>query len=91
MRTLLGILVVIVVYVIVYYRLMVKYYYEREHGVRESIFGALFSFPPYSLLPDKGRIYARRYWVAVAALLAIIAILVAITDFSRFAQAFRGG
>lgn len=89
MRTLLGILVVIDVYIIVYYRLMVRYYYEQAHGVRESTFSALFSFPPYSQLPDKGRRYARRYWVAMAVLLAIIAVLAAMTDFSRFADSLR--
>lgn len=82
MRTLLAVIVVADVYVIVYYRLLVRFYYEQERGVKEGTFGALFSFPPYGRLPEKGKLYARRYWVAVGVLTACVAVLAVFADFS---------
>lgn len=82
MRTLIAIIVVVDVYVIVYYRLLVRFYYEQERGVKEGTFGALFSFPPYARLPEKGKTYARRYWVAVGVLTACVAVLAVFADFS---------
>lgn len=82
MRTLLGIIVVADAYIIVYYRLLVRFYYEQQHGVKEGTFGALFSFPPYAKLPDRGKQYARRYWVAVGILVACVAVLASLADLS---------
>lgn len=82
MRTLLGIIVVADAYVIVYYRLLVRFYYEQQHGVKEGTFGALFSFPPYGRLDTLGRKYARRYWIAVAVLVICLLALAAVSDFA---------
>lgn len=86
MRILLAIALLAVGYAIVYYRLLVKFYYEKQHGVRESNFGALFSFPPYGALPEKGRKYARRYWVAVGLLVLCVMVLAWVSDFSYLAH-----
>lgn len=88
MRLVVGIVLVIDVYVIVYYRLLVKHYYEQAHDIKEGAVGALFSLPPYSRLPAKGQRYARRYWLAVAVLVACIGVLAATTDFSPLWAAF---
>lgn len=86
MRVLLAVVLLGIGYTVVYYRLLVKFYYEKHHGVRESTFGALFSFPPYRALPEKGRKYARRYWVAVGLLVAALAALAWLSDFSYLAH-----
>jgi len=72
LRAILGILLVINGYVLIYYRLLVKHYFEEQHGVKESTFGALFSFPPYRRLSVPGRKYARRYWVALILLIIVL-------------------
>jgi hypothetical protein len=72
LRTTLGFLLVVNGYVLVYYRLLIKHYYEEQHGVKEGTFGALFSFPPYRRLSEKGRKYARRYWMALALLISVM-------------------
>lgn len=86
MRVFLAIALLLDGYAIVYYRLLVKFYYEKQHGVRESTFGALFSFPPYKALPEKGRKYARRYWVAVGILVLCVTALAYLSDFSYLAH-----
>jgi hypothetical protein len=83
--TLLAVVLVIDVYVIVYYRLLVKYFYEKEKGVKESTLGALFSFPPYGQLPDRGKRYALRYWIAVAVLISCVALLARLLSFRTHA------
>ena len=35
---------------------------------------ALFSFPPYQRLPELGKKYARRYWVAIALLVILLLV-----------------
>ena len=82
MRTTLGILMVIAGYVVVYYRLLVRHFYEQQYNVKESTFGALFSLPPYGRLDALGKKYARRYWVAVAILVACLGIFALLTDLS---------
>jgi uncharacterized membrane protein HdeD (DUF308 family) len=72
LRTVLGILLVVNGYVLIYYRLLVRHFYEEQQGVKESTFGALFSFPPYQRLPELGKKYARRYWVAIALLVTLL-------------------
>jgi hypothetical protein len=86
MRLLFAIALLAVGYAIVYYRLLVKFYYEKQHGLSESTFGALFSFPPYKDLPEKGRKYARRYFVAVGLLVACVIALARLSDFSYLAH-----
>ncbi len=83
LKTLLWAVVFVDAYVLVYYRLMVKHHYERAHGVREGAFWTLLSFPPYARLPEAGRKYARRYWVALAVLAGCVAALATTADFSR--------
>lgn len=77
LRTMLGILLVVNGYVLIYYRLLVKHFYEEQIGAKESVFGALFSFPPYGRLSEPGKKYARRYWITLA-LLTIILLLIAV-------------
>jgi len=67
-------------YVIIYFRLNIKHYYEKENKLAESNFGALFSFPPYSKLSVRGKIYFRRYWTAIILMFGIIFALVAMRD-----------
>jgi len=74
LRTMLGILLVVNGYVLIYYRLLVRHFYEEQHGVKESTFGALFSFPPYSRSPELGKKYARRYWMALALLVSLLLV-----------------
>lgn len=84
MRILLSTLLVVSAYVVVYYRLLVRHYYEKHLGVRESTFGALFSFPPYRVLPEAGKKYARRYWGATALMVGCVVVLAVMTDFSAW-------
>jgi hypothetical protein len=42
--------------------------------VKEGTFGALFSFPPYQRLPEPGKKYARRYWLALALLVGLLLV-----------------
>jgi hypothetical protein len=72
LRTALGFLLVVNGYVLIYYRLLIKHYYEEQHGVKEGTLGALFSFPPYRRLPELGRKYARRYWMALVLLISVL-------------------
>jgi uncharacterized membrane protein HdeD (DUF308 family) len=74
LRTMLGIALVINGYVLIYYRLLVRHFYQEQHGIKESTFGALFSFPPYARLSELGKKYARRYWVTLALLIVILLI-----------------
>jgi len=86
LRTWLGFLLVINGYVLIYYRLMVRHYYEEHHQVKESTFGALFSFPPTRRLPERGRRYARRYWVSLALMVLILLLAAMLGDFSFWKQ-----
>jgi len=67
-------------YLLVYYRLMVRFYYQKVSGTRETGFGALFTPPPYRILPERGRKYARRYWGAVAVMVLCLGVLFALSD-----------
>ena len=67
----LGILLVVNGYVLVYYRLLVRHFHQERSGVKEGTFAALFSFPPQQL-SESGRKYARRYWVTLALLVAVL-------------------
>lgn len=83
LKTLLWVVVLLDAYVLVYYRLMVKHYYEQAAGVRESTFWTLLSLPPYARLPEAGRKYARRYWVALAVMAGCVGVLALTADFTR--------
>lgn len=80
LRTVLGILLIVNGYVLIYYRLLVRHFYQEQYGVKESTFGALFSFPPYKRLSELGRKYARRYYVALAVLVVVLLISAWIKD-----------
>ena len=84
MRNALGVLLVMTGYVVIYYRLLVRHFYQQQFNVKESTFGALFSFPPYGRLDDLGKKYARRYWVAVAIMLGCLLALAYVTDFAAW-------
>lgn len=73
-------------YTLVYFRLMVRHHYEKEHNVKESTFGVLFSLPPHSKLNAIGKKYSRNYWITLAVILVIIAVLVQLRDFSYLAD-----
>ena len=75
MRAALVVVMVVDFYVLIYYRLLVRFYYERTTGRRETTFGALFSLPPYRVLPERGRRYAKRYWLALSLLICTVLIL----------------
>lgn len=81
MKPVIGILLLADLYLLVYYRLLVKFYYEKASGTTESAFGALFSVPPYKILPERGRKYARRYWGAVTILVFCVGVLFVLADF----------
>lgn len=86
MRTLLVMVLVGAAYAVVYYRLLVKFYDEKQNNVRESGFAAIFSLPPYATLPEKGRRYARRYWIALAVLVTTVIVLALANDLPARAQ-----
>ena len=80
MDILLVIILFINAYVIVYFRLNIKHYYEKENNLTESNIGAIFSVPPYSKLPKKGKTYVYRYWAAVLLMFVCVTILVSMRD-----------
>ena len=75
MKNLITLVLFLDVYAIVYYRLLVRWHYQQQTGKPESAFGALFSFPPYAILAERGRRYVRRYWAAMAVLLCCVMVL----------------
>lgn len=81
MKSVLVAIVFADVYMIVYYRLLISWHYQQQNQIQESKLGALFSFPPYAALPERGKRYARRYWMAVAVLIICVTLL---THFVRF-------
>ncbi len=91
MQTFFGILLAITGYVVVYYRLLVRHFYEQQYQVKESTFGALFSFPPYRRLDALGRKYARRYWIAVTVMAACLLALAAVSDFTAWKMPAAAG
>jgi uncharacterized membrane protein HdeD (DUF308 family) len=80
LRTVLGLFLVVNGYVLIYYRLLVRHFYQEQYGVKESTFGALFSFPPYQRLSELGRKYARRYWVTLALLVIVLLVSAFVKD-----------
>lgn len=81
MKALIAVLLLMDVYMLVYYRLLVRFYYEKVADKKESAFGAIFSIPPYKILPERGRKYARRYWGAVSVMFLCVGALYALSDF----------
>ena len=79
-----GTILLIDVYALVYYRLLVRYFLEQDRGIKETTFAALFSLPPYRLLSDIGRKYAKRYYVAAAVLVGCMIAIAWRTDFKLF-------
>ena len=61
METIPGIIILVNTYAIIFYRQMVKFYYLKENDVKESNFGAIFSFLPYNKVSAKGKNYAKKY------------------------------
>jgi hypothetical protein len=82
MKSILGAIMLLNVYIIVYYRLMVRHYYEQAMNAKESTFGALFSLPPYKSLPEKGKKYARKYWLAILLMFCCIGYLALTSQYS---------
>lgn len=82
MQTAIGILLIASVYALIYYRLLVRHYYEKTTRKKESTFGAVFSFPPYRILPVEGRKYAKRYWLTLMIMVACVSAAAALMDFT---------
>lgn len=81
MEIALGIGLVVNLYALVYYRLLVRWFLEHDGGVKETVFAALLSPPPWRALSPLGKKYARRYFVALgtmAALMGLVALLVGV-------------
>lgn len=91
MRTFFALVLVASAYVVIYYRLLVRHFYEKQHHLKESTFGAIFSFPPYKALPEPGRKYARRYWVAVGVMVGAVIVLTVLADFPAWQPSGQGG
>lgn len=68
-----GIVLVLDVYAIVYYRLLVRHFLAADSNIRETTFGALATPPPWGRLSPVARKYAKRYYAAVAVLVAALA------------------
>jgi len=81
-RAVLAVVLVVSAYVVIYYRLLVRYHYEKQYNVKESTFGAIFSFPPYKNLGEPAQKYVRRYWIAVGIMVGAVIWLTSIGDFS---------
>jgi len=82
MRTVLAAVLVVSAYVVIYYRLLVRYYYQKQFNVKESTFGAIFSFPPYKNMGEPAQKYVRRYWIAVGIMVGAVIWLTTTGDFS---------
>ncbi|MBM3565451.1 MAG: hypothetical protein FJX42_04985 [Alphaproteobacteria bacterium] len=84
METALGILLVASLYLLVYYRLLVRWFLDQDSGVKETVFAALFTPPPWGRLSPLGRKYAKRYFAVlatIAVLFGIAALTVKMPDF----------
>ncbi len=81
MRNFLGLTMIFLVYIIVYYRLLVRHDYETTQDRKETAFGAIFSFPPYKLLSNKGKQYAKKYWIALSVIIACVSYLAISTNY----------
>ena len=86
MEAIIVVLIIADLYALLFYRLMCRHFYEKEQGVKESAFAAIFSLPPYKLLPERARKYHKRYWIALALMMLMIVILVQTRDFSYLAN-----
>ena len=79
MEIALGTLLVANLYALVYYRLLVRWFLDRDGGIKETVFAALSTPPPWRVLSPSGKKYAKRYFVALgtmAALMALVALAV---------------
>lgn len=83
METALGIAIVADLYALVYYRLLARWFLEKDSGVRESALGAIFTLPPWNRLSSLGRKYARRYYVALAIMATLITAVAAFVGLPR--------
>lgn len=72
---------IFMVYIIIYYRLLVKQDYETLQNKKETAFGAIFTFPPYRLLSEQGKKYAKKYWVALSVMITCVAYLALSTQY----------
>jgi hypothetical protein len=63
------------IFAIVYCRLMLGHYRERATGERDSGFIAVVSYPSRHGLPEEGLRYWRRYWWALACLIAQVCVV----------------
>lgn len=80
MRIVAALLLIFSVYLAVYYRLMANFYATQQSGIKKSAFVVLCSFPPYRHLPDKGKKYARRYWISLLILFVCLMLVTFLPD-----------
>ncbi len=75
MEIALGVGLIVNLYLLVYYRLLVRWFLERDSGVQETAFAALVTPPPWRVLSPLGKKYAKRYFSALATLAALMALI----------------
>ena len=80
MRGAFALLLLLCVYFVVYYRLMANFYAQQQSGIKKSAFIVLCSVPAYRHLPDKGKKYARRYWMALLVLFMSLMLVTFLPD-----------
>lgn len=80
MRSAFALLLLLCVYFVVYYRLMANFYAQQQSGIKKSAFIVLCSIPAYRHLPDKGKKYARRYWIALLILFICLMLVTFLPD-----------
>ena len=83
MDALIVVVLIIDIYAIIFFRLMCSHYYQAVQNKKESVFAAIFSFPPHKQLNAKGKKYSQKYWVAIGILLTIVIFLARTRDYSQ--------
>jgi len=73
MKIVFGILLVANVFFVVYYRLLIHYFRHAPGGEPHAGFGTVISLPEKKRLAGVGMKYWRRYWIAIATMVALIA------------------
>ncbi len=73
MEIALGIGLVANLYALVYYRLLVRWFLDQDCGVKETAFAALSTPPPWRILSPLGKKYAKRYFIALGTMVALMA------------------
>ena len=81
LETLFGVALIANIYVLVYYRLMVRFHQQKQADRPQKTAAALLSIPPYRSLSERGRQYARRWWIALGVMSTVILTLATRLEF----------